>query len=74
MATTVRLSGATRDALNDLARERGVTADEAVALGIKAIRDAEWRRKAEQEALEMSHDAGYRKVVEDTLAYFGDEE
>ena len=71
--TSVRLTSATRDALNELARERGLTADEAVALGIKALRDAEWRRRAAQEALEMAHDAAYQEVVRDTLAYFGDD-
>jgi hypothetical protein len=71
--TSIRLSSATRDALNALARERGLTADETVALGIKALREAEWRRRAEQEALEMAHDAAYQEVVRETQQYFGDD-
>lgn len=54
--TSVRLSVHTRDELNKIATERGVTADRAVAEGIKAIRDAEWRKQAEREMLEASQD------------------
>ena len=71
--TTVRLSDSTRDALNHLARERGVSADRAVALAIQALRDEEWRRQAEREALEMAHDPADRATVAETLAFFGDE-
>ena len=67
------MGASTRDALNELARERGLTADETVALGIKAWREAEWRRRAEQEALELAHDVAYREVVRETQRYFGDD-
>jgi hypothetical protein len=72
--TTIRLSSETRDAINRLAQERGVSADRAVALGIQALRDEEWRRQAEREALEMAQDAADRAVVAETLAFFGDDE
>jgi predicted transcriptional regulator len=58
--TTVRLSVATRDEVNRLADERGVTADRAIADAIKAVRDEEWRRQAERELLEAHRDPAYR--------------
>jgi antitoxin component of RelBE/YafQ-DinJ toxin-antitoxin module len=71
--TTVRISQETRDQLNAVARERGLTADEAVALGIQAIRDQQWRRQAEREALEMARDQADQAEVAATLRYLGDE-
>jgi hypothetical protein len=71
---TVRLSGQTRDELNRLAAERGLSADQAVAVAIKALRDEDWRRQAEREALVMARDPADRAEVAATLRYLGDDE
>jgi predicted DNA-binding protein len=72
--TTIRLSGHTRDELNRLAQERGISADQAVATAIKALRDEDWRRQAEREALAMARDPADRAEVSETLRYLGDDE
>jgi predicted transcriptional regulator len=72
--TTIRLSSHTRDELNRLAQERGLSADQAVATAIKALRDEEWRRRAEREALAMACDPADRAEVAKTLRYLGDSE
>src|SRR4051812_10155351 len=61
--TTVRLSIHTRDALNKLAAERGITADRAIVEAIQAVRDEEWRRRAEREMLEAAKDPLYRAEI-----------
>jgi len=68
--TTVRVSAATRDEIASLAQERGLTADDVVSLGVKALREQEWRRAAEQEALALAHDAGYQELVAETQRLF----
>jgi predicted transcriptional regulator len=72
--TTIRLSSHTRDELNRLAQDRGLSADQAVATAIKALRDEEWRRQAEREALAMARDPADRAEVAETLRYLGDDE
>ena len=71
--TSMRLSVHTRDAVNKLAAERGVTADRAVAEAIQAVRDEEWRRQAEREALEMAGDPLDRAEVAAALRDLGGE-
>ena len=61
--TTVRLSVHTRDELNKLAAERGITADRAIAEAIQSLRDEEWRRQAEWEILEAAKDPLYRAEI-----------
>lgn len=72
--TSVRLSHGTRDSLNDLARELGVTADRAIAAGIQAIRDERWRRQAEEHALRIARDPADRAEVAAALHDLGDDE
>lgn len=69
----MRVSTHTRDEVNKLAAERGVTADRAVAEAIQAVRNEEWRRQAEREALEMSHDPAYRAELAAALHDLGDD-
>lgn len=70
----MRLSTHTRDELNKLATERGVTADRAIAEAIQAVREIEWRRQADREALEMSRDPAYRAELAAAMRDLGDDE
>ena len=69
--TSVRLSIHTRDELNKLAAERGITADRAIAEAIQALRDEEWRRQAEREMLEAARDPLDRAEVAAALRDLG---
>jgi hypothetical protein len=69
----MRISTHTRDEVNRLAAERGVTADRAVAEAIQALRDEEWRRQAERETLEMAQDPLDRAEVAAALRDLGGE-
>ncbi len=69
--TSMRVSTHTRDEVNKLAAERGITADRAVAEAIQALRDEEWRRQAEREALEMANDPLDRAEVAAALRDLG---
>jgi predicted DNA-binding protein len=71
--TSVRLSVHTRDELNKLAAERGITADRAIAEAIQAVRDEEWRRQAEREMLEAARDPLDRAEVAAALRDLGAE-
>ncbi len=53
-----------------LAQERGLTADDVVSLGLRALREQEWRRAAEREALALAHDTGYQELVAETQRFF----
>jgi len=72
-STSVRLSQHTRDAVNLLAAERGLTADRAIAVAIASVREEEWRRQAEQEVREMANDPVDRALVADTMRFLDDE-
>ena len=72
-STSVRLSQHTRDAVNKLAAERGLTADRAIAVAIAAVREEEWRRQAEQEVREMAADPVDRALVAETMRFLDDE-
>jgi predicted transcriptional regulator len=72
-STSVRLSQHTRDAVNMLATERGLTADRAIAVAVASLREEEWRRQAEQEARDMANDPIDRALVADTMRFMDDE-
>jgi predicted DNA-binding protein len=71
--TSVRVSVQTRDELNKLAAERGITADRALAEAIAAVREEEWRRHAEEESRRLSHDPTYKAELADLARFFGDD-
>jgi hypothetical protein len=71
--TSVRVSASTRDALNKLAAERGLTADRAIAEAIAAVREEEWRRQAEEESRQLSNDPAYKAELTELARFFGDD-
>jgi predicted transcriptional regulator len=72
-STSVRLSQRTRDAVNKLAAEQGLTADRAIAVAVASFREEEWRRQAEQEMREMANDPVDRALVAETMRFLDDE-
>jgi hypothetical protein len=72
-STSVRLSQHTRDAVNKLAAEQGLTADRAIAVAIASLREEEWRRQAEREVQEMANDPVDRALVAETMRFLDDE-
>jgi hypothetical protein len=72
-STSVRLSQHTRDAVNKLAAEQGLTADRAIAVAVAAFREEEWRRQAEREMREMANDPVDRALVAETMRFLDDE-
>jgi predicted transcriptional regulator len=72
--TSVRLSRQTRDAVNRLARQRGVTADRAIADAIATTRWEADRRRAELETREWAQDPAYREEIAAALHDLGEDE
>jgi hypothetical protein len=68
--TTVRVSVRTRDELNKLATERGISADRALLEAIAALRADQWRREAEEQSRQLADDPTYAAELADLARYF----